>query len=174
VIPLYFDSDSPRQWIALAKASMRSIIPRFNAERMVRNTSKPCIVRRAPTSPSSRRAQTAETLAGWKRRILEQWPAVKIERIDAPSTSVADTVRFDLRAQLAELAHDDVRVECVVSQEDARAAPSMPPEAAARQAPGQATSVNSAAFCRLSDVSDPHVPVPRTAYPFEMGRMLWI
>ena len=36
VIPLYFDSDASRKWIAMAKASMRSIIPRFNAERMVR------------------------------------------------------------------------------------------------------------------------------------------
>ena len=58
-------------------------------------------------------------LAGWKRRIIEQWPAVRIARIDTHPSYVghADSVRFELRAELAGLAHDDVRVECVVSQD---------------------------------------------------------
>src|SRR4030095_7267099 len=107
--------DSSRQWIALAKASMRSIIPRFNAERMVREYVEDLYCPAARQHRRLTNGQTAEALAGWKRRVIEQWPAVKIARIDTPPTYVshADSVRFELRAELAGLAHDDVRVECV-------------------------------------------------------------
>jgi starch phosphorylase len=178
VIPLYFDSDSSRKWIALAKASMRSIIPRFNAERMVREYIEALY---CPAARQHRRladGQTAEALAGWKRRIVEQWPAVKIARIDTPPTYVrhADSVRFELRAELAGLAHDDMRVECVVSQ-DGRESRTFNATEAPSQAPGQALFQVEfkPPFAGHQTYQIRMYPYHELlSHPFEMGRMLWI
>jgi starch phosphorylase len=178
VIPLYFESDSPHEWIALAKASMRSIIPRFNAERMVRQYIEDLY---CPAARQHRRLsdhQTAETLAGWKRRVVEQWPAVRIERMDAPPAHVshADTVGFELRAQLAGLAHDDVRVECVVSQ-DGRESRTFKASEGPPQPPGHATfrMEFKPPFAGHQTYQIRMYPYHELlSHPFEMGRMLWI
>ncbi|HEY6598212.1 MAG TPA: alpha-glucan family phosphorylase [Pseudomonadales bacterium] len=178
VIPLYFDSDAHRRWIAMAKASMRSIIPRFNAERMVRQYIEGIY---CPAAHQQRRLATdgaAERLAQWKRRIIEQWPAVRIERIDVPPTHVdhAQTVRFELRAELAGLGHDDVRVECVVSQEGVTSRTFSAVEAPPHP-PGQALFriEFEPPFSGYQTYQIRMYPYHELlSHPFEMGRMRWI
>ncbi len=178
VIPLYFDSDSHRRWIAMAKASMRSIIPRFNAERMVRQYIENIYCPAARQHRRLAKDDAAERLAQWKRRIVEQWPAVRIERIDVPPTHVdhAETVRFELRAELAGLAHDDVRVECVVSQDGATSRTFSAVEAPPHP-PGQALFriEFEPPFSGLQTYQIRMYPYHELlSHPFEMGRMRWI
>jgi glycogen phosphorylase len=178
VIPLYFDSDSPRRWITMAKASMRSIIPRFNAERMVRQYIENLYCPAAYQHRRLAKDQAAQQLAEWKQRIADRWPGVRIERVDAPPVHVthADVIRLELRADLAGLDHSDVRVECVVDQEG-RASRTFSAIEAPPHPPGQAIFhlEFKPPFAGLQSYQIRMYPYHELlSHPFEMGRMVWI
>jgi len=122
--------------------------------------------------------QGAQHLAEWKKRVADQWHAVHLARVDAPrsQTTHGEHVVVELKAQLAGLLPHDVRVECVVDQNDGPSttfrAIEVPSESAADVAfriefvppyPGlQTYQVRMYPFHEL------------LSHPFEMGRMLWI
>ena len=177
VIPTYFQ-ESDGDWIRMAKASMRTIIPRFNAERMVREYVEKLYCPAARQNRALATDHAAERLADWKKRVGEQWHGVRLERIDTPKSQAAhgEAVVVELRAELAGLLPQDVRVECVVDQGDG--------ESITFRATEMPSGSSAFAAFRLEFV--PPFPGLQTyqvrmyphhellSHPFEMGRMLWI
>ncbi len=122
ILPLFFRRDRqglPAEWVARAKRSMISLIPRFNSQRMVMD-----YVTRfyAPASKqrlvfSANNHARAREVAAWRARIAERWPNVQLRRIDnAPEGIVAgESVAIRVAATLNGLAPDDVLMECLVT-----------------------------------------------------------
>ena len=122
VVPAYFARGSAPDWVAMAKASMKTIIPRFNAERML---SDYVVEHYGPAARQGKRlasdgARGAVELAAWKRRIALAWPGVAIRRRDAAATSMEQgaTLHIEVAITLNGLTPEDLRVECLVAQHD--------------------------------------------------------
>ena len=178
VIPTYFESKSTREWIRLAKASMRTIIPRFNAERMVRQYVQNLYCPAARQNRALARDTGAERLAQWKQRIAQQWPGVRLERTDTPRPQIkhGERIAVDLKADLAGLQPGDVRVECVVTQDNGESktfsAVEVPSSAEHRTAFRLEFAPPFAGQQSYQIRMYPHHDL--LSHPFEMGRMLWI
>ncbi len=120
VVPEYYERDDrgiPPQWVKMIKASMRTIIPRFNAQRMLQDYSTRLYV---PAARHGRRLRMekrrgARKLTAWKRTLRDTWPRVGIRRLGQQpgvangSPSPPSKVAVDL----AGLSVDEVVVECV-------------------------------------------------------------
>lgn len=106
IVPMFYKRDAsglPREWIRRMKRSIMSLVPVFNTNRMVEQYTELCYL------PSHRRAaklsadhlQAARELAAWRRRVLADWPQVKVEAVEA---KVGDVMRvghkFPVRARV--------------------------------------------------------------------------
>jgi starch phosphorylase len=125
VIPLYYQRNGhgySEGWVAKSKSSMKSLMPRFNAVRMVMDYIRDYY------SQASRQAQRldannharAQALATWKQRVRSAWPEVKIQRADTVRKEVraGDTLAIKVSAHLNGLGPEDVAVECLVGLEN--------------------------------------------------------
>jgi len=118
VIPLYFDRRESDGWTAMAKASMRTIIPRFNAERMVRDY----ITRLYGPALRHHHALTAgdggntRALVQWKRLVESRWNQVHAELVEHGPNQVPQgaDVTLDVTVSLNGLQAEHVCVECLV------------------------------------------------------------
>jgi starch phosphorylase len=117
VIPEYFDDTS--RWIGRAKASMKTVIPHFNAERMVRE-----YVTRlyGPAAAHGRKlaredGRPADALIAWKDRVEGCWDNVAVRLVGGlpQAMKAGDSLALTVEVNLAGLESDDVRVECLVS-----------------------------------------------------------
>jgi starch phosphorylase len=118
VIPLYFNIGpagySPN-WINMAKQSMASILPRFNASRMVGDYLskfyRPAARQRRRYADSD--YQGARAVAAWKTKVRASWHKVALRRIDAPVRRMpfGESLRGEVAVHLDGLTPDDVRVE---------------------------------------------------------------
>ncbi len=120
VIPSWYADEGglPSDWIARAKASMASVLPVFNAERMLLE-----YVERMyhPAAEQGRRlaadgGQRAQALGEWKHRARELWRGVALAWAGEPprAAGTGEPVRLSVSAHLDGLDTDDVRVEAVV------------------------------------------------------------
>ncbi len=106
IVPMFYKRDAsglPREWIRRMKRSIMSLVPVFNTNRMVEQYTELCYL------PSHRRAaklsadhlKAARELAAWRRRVLADWPHVKVEAVEA---KVGDVMRvghkFPVRARV--------------------------------------------------------------------------
>ncbi|PLW68538.1 alpha-glucan family phosphorylase [Pseudohalioglobus lutimaris] len=124
VIPTYYQRDGSgysHQWVTLSKASMKSTIPRFNAQRMVRDYVRDFY---APARDQRRKleangASLARELAAWKQRVRESWAGVRMELQVQPSAHLFHDDRLMLRVHghLNGLAAGDVKLECLLGRE---------------------------------------------------------
>jgi hypothetical protein len=81
VIPLYYDrgpSGLSPEWVAMAKRSIMTLLPRYNSERMVGEYLNKFY---APASERGREFfadgyKVARELASWKRKVRTGWPQV--------------------------------------------------------------------------------------------------
>ena len=124
IAPLYYLRDRhgySNSWVKMSKASMKSLMPRFNAQRMVMD-----YVRKyySPTSRHGIRlredgAQPARELARWKKKVQQAWPNVRIRRLDDARMTVrsGDALSIRVGAQLNGLDAQDVYVECLVGND---------------------------------------------------------
>jgi starch phosphorylase len=121
MMPLYYQRDGrgySEGWVQMSKASMKSIIPRFNAQRMVmdyvRNFYAPAKENGLRMGESD--AEPARRLAEWKARVSEAWSGVTLELLEAiPSRAFAnETIPLRVGVNLNGLAPGDVVVECLV------------------------------------------------------------
>jgi starch phosphorylase len=121
VAPLFYKRGSdglPRDWIAMMKASMRTIIPVFNTNRM---TEDYCERFYLPASLQWRMLSAAEMtearkFAAWKQKIASQWHAVEVLEVRAETAQefkVGEEVPVTVLAQLGSIAPEDVTVEAV-------------------------------------------------------------
>jgi starch phosphorylase len=126
VIPLYFErgghSYSP-DWVAMAKASMMTILPRFNAERQVLDYVEKLY---RPARDQRRRIETVAdgvaALAAWKQRARECWAGVAFEPLagEADTTRVlrfGEALNLQVSLRLNGLQTQDVVVECLLGED---------------------------------------------------------
>ncbi len=124
VVPLYYQRNShgySEGWVRMSKASVKSLLPRFNAERMVTNyvTDYYGPARRHSRRLSDAGGAPARELAEWKRRIARSWHKVSLRRADPGPQEIAagDSLPIRVAANLDGLDTRDVVVECLVGTE---------------------------------------------------------
>ncbi len=125
IVPLYYERDGhgySEGWVAKSKASMKSVMPRFNAQRMVmdyvRDFYGPAIRHRRALLADD--ARPAQDLAQWKTRVYTAWPEVSLSRVDDGRTEIlaGESLVIQVAARLNGLRPDDVHVECLVGTSD--------------------------------------------------------
>jgi glycogen phosphorylase len=126
VMPLYYEHNGrgyAEKWVQLSKASMKSNIPRFNAQRMVMDYVRKfyCPAKRHMARLGDKNAGNARKLAAWKAQVRKCWPGVTLQIIETPRTQTfyAEPVSLRVRANLNGLTADDVVMECVVGKTEA-------------------------------------------------------
>ena len=89
VAPLFYDRDAdgvPQGWVERIRHTFRSLGPKVQAERMVREYVTALYV---PAAAASRRLADgagfgpARELAAWKQRVVRAWPHVRVEHVEA-------------------------------------------------------------------------------------------
>jgi starch phosphorylase len=119
IVPLFYDRGSdgrPREWLARMKASMQHVSPFFNSGRMVHDYTVRFYL------PTARRRQrlvesdmaAARSLVQWKVNLQEHWPEVRIEHVEANTSSdlsVGDRLEVRAHVHLGQLTPGDVTVE---------------------------------------------------------------
>ena len=121
VIPLYYSHDKlgySQEWVKMVKHSMASLLPRYNATRMVGEYVKNFYL------PASRQGalyiennfDNAKKIASWKTKVRSAWSGVAIKRLDKPCKRISfgDTLNFKVAAKLNGLDPDDVVVELMI------------------------------------------------------------
>jgi starch phosphorylase len=127
VIPLYYERNalgfSPG-WIRMAKHSMATLMPRFNASRMVGEYVSKFYL---SASRQWRRIvqsdfEPAREIAEWKRKVRTFWDGVRIHRLDSGTRAIryGEPMRCEVAVQLNGLAPGDVRVEMLIGRQRKR------------------------------------------------------
>jgi len=187
VIPMYYRNTSlgySPEWVAMAKQSIASIMPRFNMQRMLTDYAGKFY---SPAAEQWRRYagdgfSGARHVAEWKARIRAAWPRIGLRRIDqaVPRIRYGETMRFEVAVQLDGLTPNDLTVELVFTR------------------PGEPTTERSRRYvlqheraleggeqlfsreltpdqCGKMEYRVRAFPThPLLTHPFEMGMMLWL
>ncbi len=187
-IPLFFQRDNrgyPQAWVAMSKASMKSQLPRFNAQRMVMDYVKGFY------QPASRQrrilerddGRVAREIARWKEKIVAHWHEAHIRRIDDPPVAVGkgEPLRIKVAATLGALSASDVAVECMIGTATEQSEFELH-----QRIPLTANGRNDEGETLFEIALDPPLPGLQhyklrmypihdlLSHPFEMGYMLWI
>jgi len=122
VIPLYYEREaggfSP-QWIAMAKRSIMTLLPRYNSERMVGEYLERFYI---PAAERGRRFDAdghavARELAQWKKRVAASWSKVQVRAASLPSRILpfGEPGRFVVGVKTDDLAPEDIGVELLLA-----------------------------------------------------------
>jgi len=124
VAPLFYDGAAdglPHRWLEMVAHTLRTLGPKAQATRMVREyvtdlylpaaRSSLALAGSAPAGEFS----GARQLASWKARVTKAWPQVRIEHVEADDTDQSPGSALAVRASVAlgELSPDDVAVQVV-------------------------------------------------------------
>lgn len=125
VIPAYFDRDKagiPTQWLQMSKASMKSTIPRFCAQRMLTDYVEKLYL---PAKQQNQRLADkdqagAKSLTEWKKHIRICWPGVNFRIVSKSAVGIryGDHWSIKLAIRLNGLSPDDIIAECLKGHED--------------------------------------------------------
>ncbi len=120
VLPLYYERHAlgySKRWVEKSKRSMRTLLPRFSASRMVAEYTEKFYQR---ASEHGRKltaggAAAAVQLAAWKANVRAKWEGVGMRLLDEPphSVSFGSHARIEMAVKLNGLAPQDLRVECL-------------------------------------------------------------
>ncbi len=126
VIPAYYTHNGEGysdEWLRIARASMKTILPRFNTIRMATDYLSQSY---APAAREGRllganAAQGARELAAWKQQVARAWPGVHGHLVTPvpPSIRAGQALSFEVALQLDSLQPEDIVVECVLGRIDA-------------------------------------------------------
>jgi starch phosphorylase len=187
MLPAYYRRDGggySADWVTLSKASMKSTIPRFNAQRMLMD-----YVRKLywPAQQQRRRleankAELAQNLAHWKQRVVHAWPGVSVQLMLQPPAHLYhdEKILLRVRADLNGLAADDVKLECLFGRQEPGG------EFDVRQRAELPAMGQSEHYTEFEIEMDPEIaglqyyklrlyPYHQAmAHPFELGCMIWI
>jgi len=123
VVPLYYGRSnggySP-EWIRMAKRSMASLLPRYDASRMLGEYVSKYYL---PATRQGRRYregdyQGARQLAAWKAKVHAAWPGVAARRLDAPRGRIqfGETIPVEIGVKLNGLSPADMCVELLLTR----------------------------------------------------------
>src|SRR5436190_3915894 len=130
VVPLYYkraEGGYSAEWIRMAKRSMASLLPRYDASRMLGEyVSKfylPAV--RQGHRYTNEGYQAAKTIAAWKARVNAAWPGVTIRRLDNAKARIqfGETMPIEVAVKLNGLSTNDVCVELILTREVREGAP---------------------------------------------------
>jgi starch phosphorylase len=121
VAPLFYERSAdgvPAGWVERIRHTLRSLGPKVQAERMVRDYVSSLYL---PATSASRALADdgdfgpARELAKWKRRVRAAWRRVAIEHVEAApgEPSLGSALSVHVTVALGELTRDDVTVEVV-------------------------------------------------------------
>jgi starch phosphorylase len=121
VAPLFYDRGPdglPRRWLEMVTHTLRTLGPKAQATRMVReyteNLYRPAARSSTElTDGAGRPFAGAAKLSAWKQRITKAWPGVRIEHVESHDGEQHPGARLAVRVGVAlgELSPDDVTVE---------------------------------------------------------------
>jgi starch phosphorylase len=130
VIPAYYnrsDGGYSAQWIRMAKRSMASLLPKYDASRMLGEyVSKYYLpAARQGRRYTERGYDVAKQLATWKSKVRAAWPGVSLRRVDTPARRIqfGESAPVEVAATLNGLAPSDVCVELILTRALREAAP---------------------------------------------------
>jgi len=129
VAPLFYERDAddvPQGWVDRIRHTLRSLGPKVQAERMVREYVTALYV---PAAASSRALTDADgfgparELAAWKKRVIAAWPQVRIEHVESEAAGsmgqrLGSALAVRVSVALGDLTRDDVAVEVVYGRPD--------------------------------------------------------
>jgi starch phosphorylase len=122
VAPLFYDRGPdglPVRWLEMVTHTLRTLGPRAQASRMVREYVSRLYV---PAARSSQALASggpgyagARELAAWKERVTKDWPTVAVEHVEADDGEQSPGARLTVRASVAlgALSPGDVTVQAV-------------------------------------------------------------
>ena len=125
VVPLYYQRDEqgvPRGWLARSKDAIKTVSPRFNASRMVKD-----YVTRYYAPASERAAEMAAAnfeaaadLAKWREHVSSSWRSVALsaQAVDDGVRRSGEELSLEAEFQPHDLGDSEVCVEVVYSLED--------------------------------------------------------
>jgi starch phosphorylase len=124
VAPLFYDQGQdgqPQRWLEMVAHTLRTLGPKAQATRMVRQYVLDLYVPAARSSAAlggsgdDGQARGARELAAWKHRTTAAWPAVRVGHVEADDGDLTPGGHLTIRATvtLGELSPDDVIVEVV-------------------------------------------------------------
>jgi glycogen phosphorylase len=159
VAPLFYDTDTggiPGGWVDMMRHALRSLGPLVPADRMVGDYVRHLY---APAAESSRALagggfDAARTLAGWKQRVREAWPEVRIEHVEVDGAEPNLGAVLDVRvtAVLGALTASDVSVEVVYGR------------------PGEDDEIVEPCYATLAPDESAQGPLTRFSGAVELGR----
>jgi starch phosphorylase len=124
VIPLYYRRDGygySEGWVNRSKSSMKTILPRFNSQRMVMDYVRKYYApaRKQHLVMEGNNFERARELAAWRQKLERCWPQVRARRIDAAAEALRSGEAMPVRVAvyLDGLNAEDVMVECLVGRE---------------------------------------------------------
>jgi starch phosphorylase len=187
MLPIYFRRDGggySEDWVALSKASMKSTIPRFNSQRMVRDyvTKLYWPAREQRRKLEANDAELARSLANWKQRVRSAWPGVNMQLMLQPPAHLYhdDKIVLRVRAQLNGLQAEDVRLECLLGSNDADGE-FVVSQKAALSATGGDDHYTEFAIDLVPEIAGLQYYKLRMypyndalSHPFELGCMIWV
>ncbi len=123
VIPLYYNYGKlgySTAWVKMAKHSMMSVLPRYNATRMVGEYVK--FYRSASdksTQYSIKDFAEAKNIAAWKTKIRNAWHGITLRRLDSPREQIQfnEALHFKVAAKLNHLEPGDVIIELLICRQ---------------------------------------------------------
>ena len=124
--PLFYERDSegvPQGWVERIRHTLRSLGPKVQAERMVREYTETLYVPAAAASRALGDADgfgPAKELAAWKKRVVAAWPQLRIEHVESEAAGqrLGSALMVWASVALGELRADDVTVEVVYGRPD--------------------------------------------------------
>ncbi|MGM0767632.1 MAG: alpha-glucan family phosphorylase [Pseudomonadota bacterium] len=192
VIPLYYNRASQgysKGWVQRSKASMKSITPRFNAQRMVMD-----YVERyyQPASAQGKKLAASEyglatELAEWKQRIHKDWAGVTLSVHQCVTAQCLhdEEIALTVDVYLNGLRPDDVRVECLVTPECTGTHERPGPDRFLLHHEGEGESDGADVTVFSASILPPYPGLqslrirmypfhPGLTHPLEMGAMIWL
>lgn len=188
IVPLYYQRNGHGYsdgWVRMSKASIKSILPQFNSQRMVVDYIRDFYSRASNQcrSLASDQYSGARDLASWKAKVRRTWPKVSLRLAEKLPEAIHSgrTLPISVAAKLHDLKPDDVRVECVVGIEDEHGdfvAQSHFDLAAAGSAGDGETLYRLDLIPPLAGLQHYKLRMYPThkllSHPFEVGCMLWL
>ncbi|HYL89795.1 MAG TPA: alpha-glucan family phosphorylase [Burkholderiales bacterium] len=187
VVPLYYkraEGGYSAPWIHMAKRSMASLLPRYDASRMLGEYVSKYYL------PAVRQGQryardgydAAKTIAAWKARVRAAWPGVALRRLDQPPQRIhfGDSIPVEVGVKLNGLAPGDLCVELILTRDLREGAPLSHSHELSAAGPGEHGEQRFRLDLRpgLAGRLDYGIRAyPRhelLTHPFEMGLSTWL
>ncbi len=125
VIPAYYKRNGhgySDRWVQMSKASMKSLLPRFNSQRMVMDYVKKfySFASRQGRAFAENNNTPAKQLARWKHKVHSAWSDISIRAHAMPPAEIkaGERLQLNVAAKLGGLEATDVKMECLVGKID--------------------------------------------------------